>query len=74
MTLFGIRWPEIHFIIYISEQNGHHEKLNIINKDWDHTIHPYHSSGLEGWGKTQQRDQAFYVCVCVCVYLEDNNK
>lgn len=44
MTLFGIRWLEIHFIIYISEQNGQHEKLNIINKDWDDTVHTQHSS------------------------------
>lgn len=53
MTSFGIRWLEIHFIIYISEQNGQHEKLNIINKDWDHTIHPQHSSS-EGENPTNE--------------------
>lgn len=47
MTLFGIRWLEIHFITNLSEQNGQHEKLNITNKDWDHIINPYHSSREE---------------------------
>lgn len=45
MTLFRTKWLEIHFIIYIWEQNAQHEKLNIINKDWNHAIHLGYSSG-----------------------------
>lgn len=53
MTSFGIRWLEIQFIIYISEQNGQHEKLNIINKDWDR------SGGRVSWVKELQLQKVF---------------
>lgn len=51
MTLFGIRQPEIHFIIYIWEQNEQREKLNMINKDWDHIVQP-RSHVAEGLAET----------------------
>ena len=61
----------MHFIIYISEQNGQHENLNIVNRDWDHTIPVV----FIWWGGKPNKWPKYYadvyvsVCVCVCVWI-----
>lgn len=65
MTLLRIRPLEIHFIIYISEQNGQHENLNIINRLGSHNSHSIHLVGE----KTQQMTQAFYIYIPFYVHI-----